>query len=163
MERRNFVAMLGIAAALMPQSALAGSMRDTKDNANGGVAPPAGQLAGTWSFVSSVNTRKDGVLIDRWGVNPKGILIFDPSGHFAQIICGSESRLFGAKTYCAFGSYAVDGGKSISMQFEGCSIPKLIGTTQDRQIVHVTPDELKYINPNTATGTSAEVVWKRLV
>jgi hypothetical protein len=114
--------------------------------------------------VSSVNTRNDGTLIDRWGPNTKGILMFDGSGNFSQIIIGSESRMFGAKTYSAFGSYTLDAeGGNITMTFTGCSIAKSIGSIQERKIVLLTADELKYINPLTASGTVAEVAWKRIV
>ena len=42
-------------------------------------------------------------------------------------------------------------------------IAKSIGTLQERKIVLLTADELKYINPLTASGTIAEVLWKRIV
>jgi hypothetical protein len=150
MERREFMALLGGAAALMPSQAHA--------------LPAAGdRVAGTWSFVYSVNTRKDGTVVDRWGANPSGMLMFDGKGHFSQIITGSESRMFGAKTFCAFGSYTFDSGSSIlTMHFNGCSIAKVIGQVQERRIVLLTADELKYINPVTTADTSAEVLWKRL-
>ncbi len=68
---------------------------------------PGEHLAGTWSFVSSINTRKDGSIVDRWGPNPRGMLMFDGAGHFSQIITGSKSRLFGAKTFAGFGTYTL--------------------------------------------------------
>ena len=156
MERREFIAILGGAAALLPSQARGGSAHpgQTPDN----------KLVGSWSFVSSVNTRGDGTLVDRWGPNTKGILMFDPKGNFSQIIIGSESRMFGAKTYSAFGSYTFDAaGGNLAMKFEGCSIARSIGSLQERKIVLLTVDELKYINPMTASGTIAEVLWKRLV
>ena len=71
--------------------------------------------------------------------------------------------MFGSKTYCAFGTFAtVPGTKAILLHFEGSSIAKQIGSDQERHIVHLTVDELKYINPVTAVGTSAEVLWKRI-
>ena len=70
-------------------------------------------MVGTWSYVSSVNTRKDGSTFDRWGANPRGIFMFDRGGNYSQIIIGSESRVFGAKTYCAFGTYSVDEAKKL--------------------------------------------------
>jgi len=154
MERREFIALLGGAAALMPSQA----------GAKPAYAMPssADRLAGTWSFVSSVNTRKDGSLVDRWGANPSGILMFDGNGHFSQIITGSESRLFGSKTFCAFGSYNFDGSSTLTMHFNGCSIAKVIGSVQERKIVLLTAEELKYINPQTTADTIAEVLWKRL-
>jgi hypothetical protein len=156
MERREFIALLGGAAALLP-SQTGGAI------ARPGQAPD-NKLVGSWNFVSSVNTRSDGTPVDRWGPNTKGILMFDGSGHFSQIIIGSESRMFGAKTYSAFGDYTFDAeGGNITMRFTGCSIAKSIGSVQERKIVLLTADELKYINPLTASGTIAEVLWKRLV
>ena len=156
MERREFIALLGGAAALMPAQTSGVAARPSQSIHD--------KLAGSWSFVSSVNTRSDGTLVDRWGPNTKGILMFDSSGNFSQIIIGSESRMFGAKTYSAFGSYTFDAaGGNIAMRFDGCSIAKSIGSLQERKIVLLTVDELKYINPMTASGTIAEVLWKRIV
>jgi hypothetical protein len=155
MERREFMALLGGAAALMPSQVGA-----TPANA---VISSADPLAGSWSFISSINTRKDGSVVDRWGANPSGMLMFDNSGHFSQIITGSESRMFGAKTFCAFGGYTFDGASgNLTLRFDGCSIAKAIGSVQERRIILLTADELRYINPMTTSDTTAEVLWKRL-
>ena len=123
----------------------------------------ASRLVGTWSFASSVNTRKDGSAFDRWGANPSGILMFDRAGNYAQIIVGSESKVFGAKTFCAFGTYSVDDAKKLLVtRIVSCSAPKLAGTTQNRDIMLLTADEFKYSNPLTSLGAVAEVLWKRL-
>jgi hypothetical protein len=153
MERREFMALLGGAAALMP------SVGSTTAHAGA----PGEHLTGTWSFVSSINTRKDGSIVDRWGANPRGMLMFDGAGHFSQIITGSESRLFGAKTFAGFGSYTFDRASSaLTMTFTGCSIGKVVGQVQERKIVLLTADEMKYVNPATTSDTIAEVLWKRL-
>ena len=155
MERREFIALIGMAAAAMPARAQAEPARATDTF--------AGRLVGTWKFAESVNTRKDGSVFDRWGPNPKGILMFDSNGYYSQIIVGSESRLFGAKTYCAFGTYSVDEAKKqFVTHIEACSVSKLSGTVQNRDIILLTPDELKYWNPVTANGNIAEVLWKRV-
>src|SRR5262245_14821936 len=91
MELREFIALLGGAAALLATQ--------SGDAFSGPGQSPASKLVGSWTFVSSVNTRGDGTLVERWGPNTKGILMFDGSGNFSQIIIGSESRMFGAKTY----------------------------------------------------------------
>ena len=155
MERREFLALLGVAAAAMPSSA----------GAEPAYAPDssAGRLVGTWSFASSVNTRKDGSMFDRWGTNPRGIFMFDRGGNYSQIIIGSESRVFGAKTFCAFGTYSVEEPKKILVtRIVSCSAPKLTGTAQNRDIILLTPDEFKYSNSVTALGATAEVLWKRV-
>jgi hypothetical protein len=158
MERREFIALLGVAAAMMPSSAHAEMQHLAEPKA--GRSPD--KLAGTWSFASSVNTRKDGSTFDRWGENPQGIFMFD-GGHYAQIIIGGESRVFGAKVYCAFGTYRLDdSGKSLVTRIKACSVSKTVGTIQSRAILTLTADELKYSNPSTSTGSIAEVLWKRM-
>jgi hypothetical protein len=153
MERREFIALIGMAATAMPSRAQAAHPPDSL----------AGRVIGTWSFVSSVNTRKDGTTFDRWGANPTGIFMFDGGGNYAQIIVGSESRMFGAKTFCAFGSYSVDEAKKILItRITSCSSAKLIGTSQYRDILTLTAGEFKYSNPLTSLGAVAEVVWKRI-
>jgi len=155
MERREFIALLGSAAALMPSPAGAEPPQSAQRNAE--------RISGTWDFVSSVDTRNDGSTFNRWGADTRGILMIDASGYFSQIIVGSESRMFGAKTFCAFGSYSFDEAeKAFVTEIKGSSISRLVGTTQRRIIVSLTADMLTYVNPVTAAGTKAEVVWKRL-
>ena len=155
MERREFIALIGMAAAAMPSPAGAEPTH-----------PPdsiSGRLVGTWSFVSSVNTRKDGSTFDRWGADPRGIIMFDHGGNYAQIIVGSESKVFGAKMFSAFGTYSVEDAKKLLVtRIASCSTPKLTGTIQNRDIMLLTPDEFKYSNPVTSLGAAAEVLWKRL-
>jgi hypothetical protein len=153
-ERREFIALVGMAAAAVPQRAVAAA--EPTDSV-------AGRLVGTWGFSSSVNTRRDGSTFDRWGTNPKGIFMFDRAGHYAQIIIGSESRMFGAKTFCAFGTYSVDEPKKLLVtHIESCSSAKLTGTVQNRALLLLTTDEMKYSNELTSIGATAEVLWKRI-
>src|SRR3954462_11394791 len=140
MERREFIALLGMAAAAMPGGAQAEPAH----------APDsiASRLVGTWSFASSVNTRKDGSAFDRWGANPSGILMFDRAGNYAQIIVGSESKVFGAKTFCAFGTYSVENETNVLVtRIVSSSTARLVGATQSRGIMLLTADEFKYSNP----------------
>jgi hypothetical protein len=89
--------------------------------------------------------------------------MFDRGGHYSQIIMGAESRMFGGKLYCAFGSYSLDeANKILTTKIEGCSVSRFNGTVQDRTVISLTADELKYSNQVTATGTTAEVIWKRV-
>jgi hypothetical protein len=155
MERREFIALLGMAAAAMPGGAQAEPAHQPDSVAS--------RLIGTWSFASSVNTRKDGSTFDRWGANPSGILMFDRAGNYAQIIVGSESKVFGAKTFCAFGTYSVEDARNLLVtHIASCSTAKLVGTSQNRDIVLLTADEFKYSNQVTAVGATAEVLWKRI-
>jgi len=155
MERREFIALLGAASAMLP-SPVRADQTPSPDSL-------AAKLVGTWGFVSAVNRRKDGSMFDRWGANPKGILMFDRTGRFSHIVVGSESRVFGVKTYCAFGSYTVDETKkALVTQIEGCSISRRSGTSQSRDILLLTADELKYANSIPASDFLAEVAWKRI-
>jgi hypothetical protein len=155
MERREFIALIGMAAAAMP-SRVGAEPTHAPDSISG-------RLVGTWSFVSSVTTRKDGGTFDRWGANPKGIFMFDRGGNYAQIIIGSESKMFGAKIFCAFGTYSVEDEKRLLVtRIESCSTPRLTGAIQNRGILLLTEGEFKYSNPLTSSGASAEALWKRL-
>jgi hypothetical protein len=155
MERREFIALIGMAAAAMPSRAGA-EPTHSPDSISA-------RLVGTWSFASSVNTRKDGSTFDRWGANPKGILMFDRGGNYAQIIAGSESKVFGAKTFCAFGTYSVENETNVLVtRIVSSSTARLVGATQSRGIMLLTADEFKYSNPLTSLGATAEVLWKRL-
>lgn len=120
------------------------------------------QLIGTWKFSSSIDVRKNGRKVNRWGANPNGIFIFDASGHYAQMIMRSDTRAFGAKTVASFGTYTVnEASKTIITHMEGSSIPSFIGSDEKRVILSLTADELKYHNPMTSAGTSVVAVWKR--
>jgi hypothetical protein len=155
MERREFIALLAGAAAVMPATARAQPARAGRSFAE--------RLVGTWGFVSSLDMRKDGSTFDRWGPDPKGVFMFDRAGNYSQIIVGSESRVFGAKTFCAFGTYVLDEGKrSFTTRIKGCSVSSLVGIAQVRSILVLTASELKYTNLITATGATATVLWKRL-
>ena len=80
MERREFIALIGMAAAAMPSRASAEPTRPLDSI--------SGRLIGTWSFASSVNRLKYGSTFDRWGADPRGIFMFDRGGNYAQIIVG---------------------------------------------------------------------------
>jgi hypothetical protein len=154
MERREFIALIGMAAAAIPQHAAAEP--HVPDST-------AGRLAGTWGFDSALSTRKDGTVFERWGSSPKGIMMFDRAGNYAQIIIGSESRVFGAKTFCAFGTYTVDEVKKVLLtNIASSSNAKLTGTVQHRDILELTADQMRYSNPLTLIGATAEVTWKRI-
>jgi hypothetical protein len=154
MQRREFIALIGMAAAAIPQHAAA------EPHAPDSMA---GRLTGTWGFDSALNKRKDGTIFERWGSSPKGIMMFDRAGNYAQIIIGSESRIFGAKTFCAFGTYTVDEAtQTLLTNITSSSNAKLTGTVQHRDLLELTADQMRYSNPQTMIGATAEVLWKRI-
>jgi len=159
------VVAVGLAAAL---SAALGQQKTIKE-----------QIVGTWTFVSALDVHPDGKKSDRWGPNPKGTFMFDAHGHFAQFITRSDLPKFAAGTadkgaadenkavlsgfVASFGTYTVDeAGKTVTTHVEGSVFPNLIGRDQKRSITTLTADELKYTNPTTSTGTSAEATWRRV-
>jgi len=62
-----------------------------------------------------------------------------------------------------FGTWSVDEAtKIVTTNIEASSNPNLVGGTQKRIIVSLTPGELKYTNPASQIGTVDDVVWKRV-
>ena len=136
------------------------------------------QLTGTWTIVSNDATAPDGKKQQLFGPNPKGILVFDASGQYAQIIVHRgnpkfkvNNRLKGTPeentaavlgTTATFGTWTVDeASKAITVRYVGGMFPNQAGTEAKRTVVSVTADELKITNPLTASGMRADSVWKR--
>ena len=62
-----------------------------------------------------------------------------------------------------FGTYTVnEADKMLITRVKGNIFPNLVGTEQKRLIMSLTADELKYTNPSTSTGMTAEATWKRI-
>ena len=137
------------------------------------------QIVGSWTFVSALDVHPDGRKTDRWGPSPKGIFIFDGNGRYAQFITRSDLPKFAARTVdqgtaaenkavlaglvASFGTYTVnEADKTVTTRVEGSVFPNLVGLDQKRLIVSLTADELKYTNPTTSTGTTAEATWRRV-
>ena len=136
------------------------------------------QLVGTWTFVSATEVQKDGTKVDRWGPNPKGMLVFDANGRYVLVIHRSDLPKFASNRVdqgtaeennavirgliVTFGTYSVNEvDKTVTTQIEGGSFPNLYGKGQKRIITSLTAEELKYTNPASTIGATAQVVWKR--
>src|SRR5438477_761478 len=121
------------------------------------------QIVGTWNFVVAEVTAPDGKKSFPFGEAPKGILIFTPDGHFAQIHVASDvpkiasnNRLTGtADEYAAimrrsisvFGTYTVDEDKkTVTYQIVSSSFPNWEGEAQTRVIDTLTDDEFGNTN-----------------
>src|SRR5262245_35767437 len=170
MDRRSILGLpvmvgFGFPALVSSASAQQKSMKD--------------QIVGTWTFVSALDVHPDGKKTDRWGPNPKGVFMFDSHGHFAQFITRSDLPKFAAGAVdkgtvdeakavlagfvASFGTYTVnETDKTVTTHVEGSVFPNLVGRDQKRAISSLTTDELKYINPTTSMGMSAEATWKRV-
>jgi hypothetical protein len=169
MNRRIVVALttaLGLGLAASPGDVFA-QQKSLKD-----------QLVGTWLVVSWDQTNKDGSKFRRFGATPKGINIFDASGHFVAVFARADlpklksnspsnptpeeakAIVSGAISY--FGTYTVEeASKTIKLHTEASSYPNLVGE-QVRTITLLTADELKYTNPVPTTGGRIDVGLKRV-
>lgn len=136
------------------------------------------QLVGSWTLVSTINTRPDGSKFDPNGGKPTaGLFVLDGNNRFSwQIIrtdipkLASNNRAEGtADEFKAvaqgvlsyFGTYALDdSGKTLTMNIEASSFPNFNGAKQNRSIA-LAGDELTVTNPAGASGGIAQVIWKR--
>lgn len=136
------------------------------------------QLTGTWVAVSLRATTPDGKTQDVWGPNPKGILIYDANGHYAQILLRSDVPKFKASTRlqgtpeenaavvhgaaAQFGTWSVDEAtKTVTAHNEGNMFPNSVGAEQKTVVVSVTTDELRIKGGLNASGTTSSNVFKR--
>ena len=136
------------------------------------------QFVGTWILLSEETWDRNGTKTALLGANPKGILIFDGGGRFAQVQVRpdrpkfkSNNRLEGTpeenKAALAggigqFGTWSVnEADKSLSLHMDGVvHNPNEEGSDQKRSI-SLTGDELKIIIPVTGDGGRAELVYRR--
>jgi hypothetical protein len=150
----------------------------TESNVN---KPLKEQLIGTWTLVAVDNIYPDNSRVHPYGVNPKGILIFDQQSNYAiQIYKNVRPKIAsGDKNVCTpeesaaliqgsnahFGKYIVDQDKhTITFIIDHASFPNWEGTDQERTYIY-TGAEIKYVVTHTTQGgrvVVAEVVWKRL-
>jgi Lipocalin-like domain len=167
MNRRSILSLSAITAlglALLPGSAIA-QTKSLKD-----------QLVGTWTLVSEIDTQSDGKKSEGFGPNPLGVYMFDANGHFAQMLMRADlpkyaNRLQGTPEQnkavaqgmvAYYGTYSVnEADKVVTVHIVGGSFAAFNGTDGKRIIASLTADELKFTNPATSGGTTADTVWKR--
>jgi hypothetical protein len=135
------------------------------------------QLVGTWTLVSNYNVAPDGTRRQPFGPNPKGILILDANGRYAQIQVNpnrpkfkGSTRLDGTPeenkavvqaTSGSFGTWSVnEADKTLTMHQEIHIFPNDDGTDSKRSFT-LTEDELKYTNPTASSGGTGVMVYKR--
>ncbi|MFI5022060.1 MAG: lipocalin-like domain-containing protein [Alphaproteobacteria bacterium] len=135
------------------------------------------QVVGTWTVVSSINTRPDGSTFQPFGLNPNGRMILAANGRFSIQIhrpdlpkYAGNNRMEGSAeenkatvqgVISYFGTYTVSAADhTLNFHIESSSYPNWNGTDQKR-LVTVKGDEMKYTNPTASTGAKAELVWKR--
>ena len=142
------------------------------------IAQSSNEIVGSWGFVLNETTNSDGSKINTYGANPKGIIMFDNSGHFSLFIANPDRPKFASgnrmqgtsEEYKAavqgsisyFGRYSVDeSAKAINFELEASSFPNWDGVTQKRPF-SISGDELRFTNSSGSSGGAVLVVMKRL-
>jgi hypothetical protein len=154
---------------LMPIAAAALALAFTMTGAAAQSKSLREQIVGTWIFKVAVVTAPDGKKSYPFGETPKGIVIFTPDGHFAQIHVASDvskiaanNRLKGTpeeyadimrRSISVFGSYTIDETKkTVTYQIASASFPNWQGESQTRSIDQLTADEFVNTNHTVAGG-----------
>lgn len=138
------------------------------------------RLIGTWILVSLENIREDGSRFSPVGSNPKGILIYDATGHMSVQIMGSERVKFAAGSFLEgteeenkaavhgvisyFGRYSVDeASHTVTHHIERSVFPNWDGT-EPKRMFKLIGDELTLTTPpvNFPGGSSVgHLTWRR--
>jgi hypothetical protein len=132
-------------------------------------------IAGTWSVLSVVN-EVDGKKVDLFGPDPQGQFIFTPDGYFSINIIRSGRTKFTAKnskagtteenkeamagTLSLFGAYTINSDGWQTLHVVGSSFPNWDATEQKR-LVQIKGDEMRYENPTAPTGSGHVVLVLR--
>lgn len=142
------------------------------------LAQSAESLRGTWVLVSSV-TDKDGQKTEQFGSGAMGMMALDAAGHFMLTIIGADLPRFGSnnraggtpaenkaivsKSIAMIGTYSHNGAdKMLTFKVDSSTFPNWNGTQQNRMIVTLSKDELKYITPTASSGGVGTVTWRRV-
>ena len=139
-------------------------------------AQSAADLVGTWFPVSAINTRSDGTVIETFGPNPKGILIFQGDGTFAFILnradlpkfasnnrntgTAEENKTIVQGSFAYYGTYTLT-NNTVVMRVDGGTWPGWYGNDLERRIISFSGNELKWTDPTPSIGGKIENVWKR--
>jgi hypothetical protein len=134
------------------------------------------QIVGTWLLVAQYVEQGD-KRIERFGSNPKGMVIYEPGGHVASILMrrdlprvssnnamtgtADENKAIIQGSTAFFGRWSVDAdGKTIVTQIDGATFPNWDGQAQRRTVV-ISGDELRSCVPGAQIGGTACSVWRR--
>ncbi len=169
MNRRHLFRISAVTAlglAVLPSSAVS-QQKSLKD-----------QLVGTWTLTAWEQSRPDGSKLQRFGANPKGILVFDTNGRtyilfsrpdLPKIASNDPSTptpeeakgiVDGAIGY--YGTYTVDeGSKIITLQIEVSTFANQVGADQKRTVTSVSAEELKMVNTTVLSGGQISYAFKR--
>ncbi len=146
-----------------------------------GVAQPTTmkqQLIGSWVLVSFSDEQASNK-VEPFGPNPKGTVVFEGNGRFAQVIMRSglpkfasnnratgspeENKAIVQGSLAFFGTYSVDeADRAVILHVESATFPNWDGTDRKLPVATLAADELRWINaiPSVGSGTFY-LVWKR--
>jgi hypothetical protein len=141
-------------------------------------APPAPNLAGTWTLVAADVLLPDGTRARDFGAAPKGLLLIDGEGHYSLQIFKAERPRFatgdkltgteaeykaavlGSSTH--FGTVSADAAAgTLTFKIDAASFPNWEGGAQTRPY-ELTGDKLSYRVPPRPNGDAPVSVWQRL-
>jgi hypothetical protein len=172
MNRRTLtlaIALLSLAVSLasLPGSAVA-QQKTLKE-----------QLVGSWTLVSDEATPPTGPKRQDFGANPRGILILDAGGRYAQVHgrtdrpkfkASADARLVtpaaeygeAARAFAGnFGTWSVnEADKTLTRRYEGALIPNVEGT-DTKASVSLSGDELKLTAISPVTTVRTDQVYRR--
>jgi len=125
----------------------------------------------------SSTLEQDGKKTDYYGPNPVGQMMFDPNGHFSEVLTRSDLPKFASNNRQAgtpeenkavvqgsialFGTYTVnETDKTIILHIEGSTFPNWVGVDQKR-LFKLSGDELNWTVPAPSVGSgTVYIVWK---
>jgi hypothetical protein len=136
------------------------------------------QLVGSWMIVSVETTNPDGSKLLPFGANPKGLTVFDATGHYVVFLISpdvpkitSNNRLSGTAdenkavvhgSLTTYGTYTVDEAtRTIMQHIDASTFANWSGQDQKRPINKLTADELVFTNPAPTTGSGSTVLTFR--
>jgi hypothetical protein len=145
-------------------------------NAGLASAQSAGDIVGTWTFVSSIN-EQNGRKTETYGPGATGMMTLDAQGYYSLMIIGAnlpkyasnnrtsgtpeEYRAIASRSNAHFGTYILDPhNKTITFKIESATFPNWNGTQQTRALT-LKGDELQYAVAASGAGGSSVVTWKR--
>jgi hypothetical protein len=136
------------------------------------------QIVGTWTPVSQY-VDQDGMHLEPFGPNPKGMVVYDSNGRFVLVLqraslprFASNNRMTGSAeenkaivqgSIAYFGSYSVnEAEQKINLHYEGSTYPNWDGEDQVR-LISITGDELTTVSRVSAVGGgSVHLLLKRV-
>ena len=171
MNRCNLVSLSALAVTAMGLSLLS-------SNALAQQKSLKEQLVGTWTLVSTEVTPPTGPKRQYFGANPRGILMLDAGGHYAQVWGRADRPKFkdsgnlrldtpaaeygeAARAFVGnFGTWTVsEADKTLTQRYEAALIPNAEGT-EAKVSVSLAGDELKFA-ATSATGERTDTVYRR--